>query len=103
MAAACAAFGLAPWRHRVPTAGGLALATTEWVVDRVHGDASGLGTDTLPAVAAGLADGDELGLGIADLTERAPAVDGHAAHFRRGQPQRGEGTFLGDELDAHAA
>src|SRR6266550_3060967 len=33
-----AALGLAPRRHRVATAGGLALTTTVRVVDRVHGD-----------------------------------------------------------------
>src|SRR5437870_9572126 len=64
---ACAAFGDAPRRHRVPSTGRLALATTQGVVDGVHGHTAGLGADALPAVAAGLADGDELGLGVADL------------------------------------
>ena len=51
-----AALGLAPRRHRVAAARGLALAAAERVVDRVHGHAAGLGADALPAVAAGLAD-----------------------------------------------
>src|SRR3546814_17034327 len=68
-----AAFGLAPGRHGVPAARGLALATAEGVVDRVHGDTAGLGLDALPAVAAGLADLDQLGLGVADLTEGGSA------------------------------
>src|SRR5258708_1176386 len=37
-----AALGLAPRRRRVTTAGGLAFAATERVVDRVHGDTAGL-------------------------------------------------------------
>ena len=65
-----AALGLAPRRHRVATTGGLALATTERVVDGVHGDATALRAHALPAVAAGLADLDQLGLGVADLADR---------------------------------
>src|SRR6476646_8437447 len=42
------AFGLAPRRYRVATAGGLALDTTVGVVDGVHGHAAGLGADALP-------------------------------------------------------
>src|SRR3954467_5099729 len=47
-----AALGLAPRRHRVAPAGALALATAEWVVDRVHRDTAGLRTHALSAVAA---------------------------------------------------
>src|SRR4051812_4600341 len=37
-----AALGLAPWRHRMASAGRLAFAAAERVVDRVHGDTAGL-------------------------------------------------------------
>ena len=80
----------------------LALAAAEGVVDRVHGHATGLGADALPAVAAGLADADQLGLGVADLAEGGPAVDRHPAHLGGGQAQGGVVALLGDELDAHA-
>src|SRR5271170_5532368 len=66
-----AALGLAPRGHRVTATGGLALATAQRVVDRVHGDAAGLGPLALPAVAAGLADLDQLGLGVADDSQGA--------------------------------
>src|SRR4051812_10052988 len=42
------AFGLAPGRHGMPATRGLALATTVGMVDRVHGDTTGLGADALP-------------------------------------------------------
>src|SRR5581483_3778515 len=58
------AFRLAPGRHRVAAAGGLALAAAERMVDRVHGHPAGLRAHTLPPVAAGLADLDQVGLGV---------------------------------------
>src|SRR5690606_16373503 len=95
-----ATLGLAPGRHRMATAGGLALATAVGVVDRVHGDAAGLRADALPTVAAGLAHLDQLGLGVADLADGRPAVDGDAAHLGAGQAQGGEAVVLGHELHA---
>src|SRR5436190_7447843 len=77
-----AAFGLPPRRHRVAATRRLALATTQGMVDGVHGDAARLGTLALPPVAARLADLDELGLGVAHLAHRAPAIDGHPPHLR---------------------
>src|SRR4051794_17351120 len=72
------------------------------MVDGVHGHATALGTDALPAIAAGLADGDQLGLGVADLADGGPAVDGHPAHLGAGQAQGGEVALLGHQLDAGA-
>src|SRR5690606_10219608 len=95
-----APLGLAPRRHRVTTTRGLALATTERVVDGVHGHTTGLGADALPAVAAGLADLDQLGLGVADLADGRPAVDGHPAHLGAREAQGGEVALLGHQLDA---
>src|SRR6185437_13387049 len=43
------ALRLAPRRHRVPATGGLALASTQRVVDRVHGHPTGLRANALPA------------------------------------------------------
>src|SRR5829696_282641 len=94
-----AAFGLSPRRHRVATAGRLALATAEGVVDRIHGHAAGLGANALPAVAAGLADLDQFVLGVADLADRGAAVDGDATHLGRGQAEGGVGALLGEEHD----
>src|SRR3954464_10620351 len=62
-----AALGLTPRGHRMAATGRLALATTEGVVDGVHGDTAGLGPDALPPVATGLADRDQVGLGVAHL------------------------------------
>src|SRR6186997_3703751 len=76
-----AALGLAPRRHRRTAARRSALATAERVVDRVHGDATGLRAHALPAVAAGLADLHEIGVGVADLADRGAAVDRHPAHL----------------------
>src|SRR5579864_8839429 len=83
-------------------AGGLALATAEGMVNRVHGHAARLRADALPPVAAGLADADQLSLGVADLAEGGPAVNGHPAHLRGGEAKGGVVTLLGDQLDAHA-
>src|SRR5580658_209939 len=49
VAGAGAAFGLAPGGDRVAATRGLALATTQRVVDRVHGHAAGLRALALPA------------------------------------------------------
>src|SRR5207253_2544755 len=97
-----ATLGLAPRRHRVASAGGLALAAAERVVDRVHGDAACLRLHALPPVATGLADLDELGLAVADLADRGAAVDRHATHLGARQAQRGVVALLGHELHARA-
>src|SRR5437763_319359 len=96
-----AALLLPPRRHRMPPTAGLALAAAERVVDRVHGHATGLGADALPPVATCLAPRHQLGLEVADLAEGSPAVDRHAPHLGRGQPEGGEGPLLGHQLHAH--
>ena len=88
LAVAGAALGLTPRRHRVASTRGLALATTERVVDRVHCDTAGLGANALPAVATGLADLDEIGFGVADDTDGGTTVDRNTAHLGAGKPQR---------------
>ena len=84
------------------TTGRAALATTERVVDGVHGDTTGLRADALPAVAAGLADLDQLVLAVADLADGGPAVDQHAAHLGGRHAQGGELALLGDQLHGDA-
>jgi hypothetical protein len=51
----------------------LALAAAQRVVDRVHRHTSHGRTLALPAVAAGLAELDQLVLGVADLADRCLA------------------------------
>src|SRR3954464_718982 len=75
------ALGLAPRRHGMAATGGLALAAAVRVVDGIHGHAPALRADALPAIAAGLAHLDQLGLGVAALAHRAPAVDRYPPHL----------------------
>src|SRR5262245_22104308 len=97
-----AAFGLAPGGHRVAATRALALAAAQGVVDGVHGHAAGLRAHALPAVAAGLADLDQLGLAVADHADGGAAVDRHAAHLGAGEAQGGPVALLGHQLDAGA-
>src|SRR6266702_1298840 len=61
--------GLAPGSDGMPSARGLAFTTAVRVVDGVHGDAAVGGANTFPAVASGLAYGDCLMVGVADLAD----------------------------------
>ena len=65
-----AALGLAVGVGRVAAAGSPALTTAVRVVDRVHHDAADGRAHALPAAAAGLADVDDVVLGVADLRRR---------------------------------
>jgi hypothetical protein len=67
--AAGAALGLAPRGDRVATTGGLALTTTVRVVDGVHDDTADGRALALPAVPAGLADVDDVVLGVANCAD----------------------------------
>jgi len=60
---------------------GLALAAAMGVIHGVHSHTAGLGALALPAVAAGLADLDQLVLGVADLADGRTAVNMHFANF----------------------
>src|SRR5205823_2411253 len=62
----------------------LALAAAVRVIDRVHGKAAHGGAPALPAVPAGLADADDLVLGVAELADGGPALEEHAPHLGRG-------------------
>jgi hypothetical protein len=72
---------------------GLALTATERMVDGVHGDTTGLGAYTLPPVAPGLADLDQLAIsycespGLREMgykKERDKARDEMISRMRRG-------------------
>ena len=97
-----AAFGLAPRADRVATTGGLALATTVRVVDRVHGDTADGRALALPAHAAGLAPVDVRLLGVADLADGGAAAHVDVADLAGGHAQLRVAALLGDELDARA-
>src|SRR6188768_4366903 len=101
LALARAALGLAPGGNRVATTGGLALATTVRVVDRVHDDAADGRALALPAHAAGLAPVDVRLLGVADLTDGGAAAHVDVADLTGRHAQLRVGAVLGDELDTH--
>src|SRR4051812_42218619 len=94
-----ATLGLAPGRHRVSTTGGLALAATERVVDRVHSNTTHVGALALPTVPTGLADLHQGCLAVSDRADGAAAVDRDATHLGGGEAQRRVRALLGDQLD----
>src|SRR4029077_20278660 len=65
----------APRRHGMPSAGRLAFASAERVVDRIHRDAAHVRALAEPAAAPGLADRHVLVLDVADLADRRVALD----------------------------
>src|SRR3954454_6027016 len=93
-----ATLGLAPGRDRVAPTGGLALATTVRVVDRVHHHTTHGRALALPAHAARLAPVDVRLLGVADTADRRAAADVHVAHLARRHPELSASAFLGDQL-----
>ena len=78
------ALGLARGVDRVATTGGLALATTVRVVDRVHRHTADGRALALPAHAAGLAPVDVRLLGVADLADGGAAADVDVADLAGG-------------------
>src|SRR3954462_6602012 len=100
--AAGAALGLTPRAHRVAAAGGLALATTVRVVDRVHRDTADGRALALPAHAAGLAPVDVGLLGVAHLADRRPAAGVDVADLAGRHAQLRVGPALPDQLDRGA-
>src|SRR4029453_2347877 len=87
---------------RVPAAGGLAFATAERVVDRVHGPPAHGRALALPPQPAGLAPADVGLLGVADLADRRPAPDVDVADLTGRHPQLGVRALLGHQLHARA-
>src|SRR5690606_2523696 len=83
-----------------PTTGGTALATTQRVIDRVHGHATDLRPTTAPAIPAGFADHGELVIQIAHLAYRGHALLANAADLGRRKAEGHVVPLLGDDLDA---
>src|SRR5262245_45610981 len=76
-----AACRLAPRRHRMATARGLAFTAAVRVVHRIHRHTAVVRTLAHPALAAGLADRDVLVVEVADLADRRHAVDKNLARL----------------------
>src|ERR1700733_5300959 len=66
---------LTPRRDGMTSARGFTFATTVRVIDRVHRNTTVGGTNTFPAVAPGLADGDVLVVRVANLADSRHTVD----------------------------
>src|SRR5687768_7634292 len=78
----------------------LALATAVRMVARVHRRATHLRPSAHVARATGLADLLVLVVEVAHLADGRHALDAHAAHLVRRQPDGGEAPFLGEQLRA---
>src|SRR5947209_13699470 len=89
---------LAPRRHRMPAARGLALAAPERMIDRIHRHATVVRALAEMARPSGLAVGDVLVLEVADLPDGRVAADVHLPHLARGEAERGPVAFAGHEL-----
>src|SRR5262249_31935645 len=76
---------LAPRGYRVTAARSLSLTPAVRMVHRVHRDTAVVGTASLPAHAARLANGDVFVIGVADLPDRGHAVLQHLAGLARRQ------------------
>src|SRR5207344_1876406 len=88
----------APRRHGVSSAGGLAFAAAQRVIDRVHRDAAHMRALAHPAAAAGLADRHVLVIDVADLADRREALHVDLADFARRHLDRGVVAFLRHQL-----
>src|SRR5260370_30451085 len=80
------------------SAGRLALAAAQRMVDRVHRDAADVRPDAEPAAASGLADRHVLVIDVADLADRREALHVDLADLARRHLDRRGVAFLGDEL-----
>src|SRR4051794_7810414 len=99
LAGAVAQRRLPPRGDRVAARRLVRLAAAVRVVDRVHGDAAGLRANALVALAAGLADGEILVLGVGERADGRAAVGADQPHLAGGKAQRHHGTLLRDHLD----
>src|SRR5436190_5277541 len=79
--------GLAPGRHRMASARGLAFAASVRMVHRIHGHAAIVRRLAHPAGASRFAQRYVLVIDVAHLADRRHAAFGHAANFARGQLQ----------------
>src|SRR3954462_10082249 len=96
------AFGLARRVHRGPATGGLALAATVRVIDRVHRDTADGRALALPAHAARLAPVDVAVVGVAHLADRRAAADVDVADLAGRHARLRVRPVLGHQLHARA-
>src|SRR5450755_811743 len=96
------ALGLTPRADRMPATGGLALAATERVVNRVHRHAADGGPTALPPAAARLAELDVALLGVADLADGSPAAHVDPPELAGGHAQLRVLALLGQQLYSRA-
>src|SRR4029450_6211196 len=88
--------------RRMATAGGLALATTVRVVDRVHGHAADARALALPPHPAGLTPVDVRLVGVADLAHGGAAAHVDPPDLAGRHAQRGVLALPAEQLDADA-
>src|SRR6266513_477291 len=96
------AFDLAPRIRGWPAAGALALAAAERMIDRIHRHAADARAAAEPARLPGLADRQQLVLGVADFADRGEALAPHHPHLRRAEAQRDVVALFGHDLGARA-
>src|SRR5690349_24997249 len=70
------------------------------MVDRVHRDTSNLGPLAQPPALAGLSDGEQLVLGVADFPDGRETASVDQPHLRRAEPEGHILAFLRDYLSA---
>src|SRR5436190_2386660 len=92
----------APRRDRVAAGRRGTLAAAVRVVDRVHRGAARLRPHAEVALAAGLAHGDVLMVGVADRAHGRAAQLADHPHLAGGQAQRRHAALAGHQLDAGA-
>ena len=89
---------LVPGGTRVVIALGLAAASAERMIGRVHGAAANGRADAEMAIAAGLAERDRVVLEVADLADRRVTGVGDHADLARGHLELRVARVLGHEL-----
>src|SRR5208283_4835233 len=89
---------LAPWGHRMTSAGGLAFTAATRMVHRVHRNAAIMRTLPYPTRASRLAPGDVFVVGVPDLSNRRQTVERYFARLARRQFDQAVVAFFGDQL-----
>src|SRR5688572_2016306 len=93
---------LAPRRHRIAAAGGLAFAAAVRMVHRVHRHAADFRPQTFPTRSSCFAERNVFMLDVADLAHRRFANERHAPHFTRRHTQLRVVAFLRNQLSKRA-
>src|SRR6266545_279384 len=93
-------FLLPPWRGGVAATGALALPAAERVIHGVHGHSTDRGPLPAPPAASGLAQLNQLVLGVTHDADRRPARRLDQPGLARRQANRGVPALLGHQLHA---